>query len=283
MTDEFQISEKTAWCPGCGNFGLRNSLVQALNELDYVPEEVVMFSGIGQAAKSPHYININGFNGLHGRALPPALGQKVANHQMKVIVESGDGCSYGEGGNHLLHNLRRNPDLVHLVHNNQIYGLTKGQASPTSDQEMKTVIQPRGLTAEPFNPIRFALGMNIGFVGRGFAGDNDHLTLLIKKAFMYRGYALIDILQPCVSFNKINTWKWYQERVYQLDENYDENDYQNALKKAEEWGEKIPTGVIYQQKKPIFKDQFPQLKDQPLVAQKNMDKKQFEDLLAKFK
>ena len=283
MVEEFKKTQETAWCPGCGNFGLRNCLVQVLKELDVNPSEVVMFSGIGQAAKTPHYINVNGFNGLHGRSLPPAIGQRVANHQLKVIVESGDGCSYGEGGNHLLHNIRRNPDLVHLVHNNQIYGLTKGQASPTSEEEMKTVIQPEGVTAEPFNPVRFALGLNVSFVARGFVGESDHLKAIMKEAFLHRGYALIDILQPCVSFNKINTWQWYQERVYQLDEDYDAHDYSAAVKKAQEWGEKIPLGIIYRQEKPVFKDNFSPLKEKPLMEQETISEEKFAELLTEFK
>ena len=282
MTANFQETKKTAWCPGCSNFALRKALVNALNEMELKSEEVVMFSGIGQAAKMPHYININGFNGLHGRALPPAIGLRIANHQLKIIVESGDGCTYGEGGNHLLHNIRRNPDLVHLVHNNQIYGLTKGQASPTSGKEMKTGIQPQGVTAEPFNPVKFALGLDVSFVARGFTGEIDHLTYLIKEAFKHRGYSLIDILQPCVSFNKINTIKWYRERVYKLNDDYNYQDYVTAIKKAGEWGDKIPLGIFYKNEREIFKDRFRQLKEEPLVS-REFSAKIFEELIQDFK
>ncbi|MFW6279315.1 MAG: thiamine pyrophosphate-dependent enzyme [Bacillota bacterium] len=271
MSEEkkFSGTEETAWCPGCGNFPLRNSVVTALNELEIKPENVVMCTGIGQAAKMPHYINVNGFNGLHGRSLPPALGVRIANQNLSVIVESGDGCTYGEGGNHILHNIRRNPDLVHLVHNNQIYGLTKGQASPTTGPEIKTGVQPYGINAEPFAPVRFALGMKASFVARGYVGEMEHLTGLIKKAFQHRGYALIDILQPCVSFNKVNTYQWYKERVYKLaeEEDYDETDYELARKKGDEWGEKIPLGVIYREEKEIFRDNFSFLGDEPPVEQ----------------
>ena len=266
----FKQTEETAWCPGCGNFPLRTSLVDALNQLDFKEENVAMFTGIGQAAKMPHYINVNGFNGLHGRSMPPAVGMRIANHKMKVIVESGDGCTYGEGGNHVLHNIRRNPDLTHLVHDNQIYGLTKGQASPTTGKELTTPVQPHGVNAEPFDPIKFALGMGAGFVARGFVGEREHLTDLIKAAINFRGYALIDILQPCVSFNKINTYQWYQKRIYKLDSNYDRTDYSEALGKAEEWGENIPIGIIYKNEKPIFRDRFPQLDDIPMVKKESM-------------
>ncbi|MFW5856076.1 MAG: thiamine pyrophosphate-dependent enzyme [Bacillota bacterium] len=279
--NEFVATEETAWCPGCGNFPLRKSLVKALNELELKPEQVVMFTGIGQAAKMPHYINMNGFNGLHGRALPPALGMRIANHKMKVIVESGDGCTYGEGGNHILHNIRRNPDITHLVHDNQIYGLTKGQAAPTTGEDMITKIQPEGVNSAPLNPVRFALGMEASFVARGFVGEKGHLKDIIKSAINHRGYALVDILQPCVSFNKINTFKWYKERVYKLDKDYDVTDYEVAFHRAQEWGDKIPIGIFYKKEKNIFRDQFSHLDDTPLV-EKEIKSQAGRELMADF-
>ncbi len=280
--EAYEPNRDTAWCPGCGNFPLRQVLVDTLSAMELAPSEVAMFTGIGQAAKMPHYININGFNGLHGRALPPALGMRIANPEMKVIVESGDGDTYGEGGNHILHNIRRNPDLAHLVHDNQIYGLTKGQASPTTGEGMKTGVQPNGITARPFNPIKFAVAMEASFVARGFVGEKEQLQKLIRKALEHRGYALVDILQPCVSFNSVNTYQWYSKRVYQLGDKYDPTDYQAAVNKAEEWGAEIPLGIIYQEERPIFRDQHPQLSDGSLVGSKEnpADK---EELLADFK
>ncbi len=270
VNNEIKETKETAWCPGCGNFPLRKALIKALNELQCTPEEVVMFTGIGQAAKMPHYININGFNGLHGRSIPPAIGMRVANYKLNVIVESGDGCTYGEGGNHFLHNIRRNPDITHLVHNNQIYGLTKGQASPTTEKNMITGIQVEGANSEPLNPVKMALSLEASFVARGFVGELEHLTNLIKAAIKHRGYAFIDILQPCVSFNKINTYQWYQNRVYKLKENdYDPGNYQLALKKAGQWGDEIPIGIFYKQKKEVFMDNFSQVSDKPLVEEKN--------------
>lgn len=278
----YESDRVTAWCPGCGNFPLRKALVSALQELRLAPEQVVMYTGIGQAAKMPHYIRVNGFNGLHGRALPPSLGMRVANPGLKVIVESGDGDTYGEGGNHLLHNIRRNPDLTHLVHDNQIYGLTKGQASPTTGPEQATSVQPNGITAQPFNPIRFALGMRASFVARGFVGEQDHLKELIKTAIEHRGYALVDILQPCISFNKVNTYQWYQQRVYKLAQDYNPNDYRVAIAKAEEWGERIPLGVIYREERPVFRDYLQQLDDKPLV-EKSVQPADLEYLLEDFR
>ena len=277
----FEPDRETAWCPGCGNFPLRKGLASALADMELKPEEVVMFTGIGQAAKMPHYFRVNGFNGLHGRALPPAIGFRLANPELTVIVESGDGDTYGEGGNHLLHNIRRNPDIAHFVHNNQIYGLTKGQASPTTGTEITTGVQPRGVTADPFNPIEFAVGMDASFVARTFVGKNDHMQEMMKKAIRHDGYALVDILQPCVTFNKVNTYQWYTERVYELEESYNPEDRDAAFKKAQEWGDKIPIGVIYHNKKKIFRDNFPHLPDTMKV--KPTPAEEYQDLVDEFK
>ncbi len=260
----YQADRETAWCPGCGNFPLRTALADALAEMDLKPEEVTMYTGIGQAAKMPHYIKVNGFNGLHGRSIPPAIGMRVANPEMTVIVESGDGCSYGEGGNHILHNMRRNPDIIHLVHDNQIYGLTKGQASPTSVPELRTPVQTHGVNAEPLNPVQFAVGMKASFVARSSVGDREHLKEMIKEAKKHKGYALIDVFQPCVSFNKINTYQWYNKRVYKL-EDHDPTDHAAAMKVAQEFGDEIPIGVIYREEKPTFRDRMPYLEDKALV------------------
>ncbi len=283
MLDEsiYEPDRETAWCPGCGNFPLRTALASALAELEIKPSQVAMFTGIGQAAKMPHYLRVNGFNGLHGRALPPAIGFRMANPELEVIVESGDGDTYGEGGNHLLHNIRRNPHLAHFVHNNQIYGLTKGQASPTTGTDIKTGVQPRGVTAEPFNPIEFAVGMNASFVARSFVGDRDHLVEMMKKAIEHRGYALLDILQPCVTFNKVNTYQWYSERTYELEEDYNPEDREAAFARAQEWGEKIPIGVIYRNEKPIFRDSFPQLPDEMQVEPDPPE--EYRELMEEFK
>lgn len=279
----FKISEKTSWCPGCGNFPLREALQQALRELELDHTNLAMFSGIGQAAKMPHYIDVNAFNGLHGRALPPALGMRIANKNMNLIVESGDGDNYGEGGNHTIHNMRRNLNVAHLVHNNQIYGLTKGQASPTSGFEIRTTVQQNGITANPINPLQLAITMNATFVARAFVGEKEHLVDIIKKAIQHRGYALVDILQPCVTFNKINTYQWYRENSYILeDTDYDKTDKHAAYKKAEEFGEKgIPLGILYQVEEPIFVDRHSQIGDEPLVY-KDVQPKDRTHLLKEF-
>ena len=239
--------DDNAWCPGCGNFGIMSSIKGALFDLKLKPEDIILVSGIGQAAKTPHYINSNVFNGLHGRALPPAFGAKIANKNMEVIVTSGDGDMYGEGGNHLIHNIRRNIDITCLVHNNQIYGLTKGQGSPTTEVCQVTSLHPDGIRVSAFNPISFAVSQNIGFVARSYSGEPEHLKEMIKLAINHKGFALLDILQPCVSFNKVNTAKWYKDRVYKLDEDYDPTNIESAFKKSLEFGDDgIPLGVIYE-------------------------------------
>lgn len=250
---EFCMYE-TAWCPGCGNFSIIKCLKQALEELNKDPHEVLLMAGIGQAAKTPQYLQANSFSGLHGRALPAAIAAKIANQNLTVVVNTGEGDSYGEGGNHFIHNMRRNVDISHFVHDNQIYGLTKGQASPTSSEGFVTGVQTEGSMNTPFNPLMMAIAAGAGFVARSFSGDPVQLVDLMKKAILYKGYALVDILQPCVTFNKINTFAYYKKRVYHLDESYDPHDKMAAIQKALEFGDKIPTGIIYQEEKPTFHD-----------------------------
>jgi 2-oxoglutarate ferredoxin oxidoreductase subunit beta len=272
---------KPAWCPGCGNFGILNALNKALIEMGIEPHQVLMVSGIGQAGKLPHYTRGNVFNSLHGRPVPPAIGAKIANPELVIIAVSGDGDAYGEGGNHFLHAARRNHDITYLVHNNQVYGLTKGQASPTSDVGFITKTTPYG-AGSPVNPIALAIISGASFVARGFAGDVDHLSNLIKKGITHRGFALIDILQPCVSFNHKNTFQWYRERVYKLEEErYDPSDKKAAMGKALIWGEEIPIGIIYEENLPVYEDQLPALSDEPLVKQK-IDPRRVEKLFAEF-
>lgn len=234
-----------AWCPGCGNFAIREAVIKALNGSGLKKSEVVMVSGIGQAAKMPHYIECNFFNGLHGRSLPAATGIKLANPDLNVIVESGEGCHYGEGGNHFLAALRRNIGLTVLIHDNQIYGLTKGQSSPTTEFGQKTVSSPLGVLNQAFHPLTVAVATGAGYVARGFSGDEEHLANLILEAIRYPGFAMVDILMPCVSFNKVGTFQWYKSRVKKLPENYNPADKNAALITSEIWGDEIPIGLIY--------------------------------------
>ena len=275
------VGLKPAWCPGCGNFGILKALNKALVELGIEPHRVLLVSGIGQAGKLPHYTKSNVFNALHGRTLPVAIGAKIANPELVVIAVGGDGDGYGEGGNHFIHAARRNHDITYLVHNNQVYGLTKGQASPTSDLSFVTKTTPYGAVS-PVNPIALAIVSGASFVARSFAGDIDHLSSLIKEAIPHRGFSLIDILQPCVVFNHKNTFQWYRERVYKLEENgYNPGDKMAAFEKAQEWGNKIPIGVIYRVEKSTYEEQIPALKRGPLV-QRELDPMQTEKLVDEF-
>jgi len=233
-----------AWCPGCGNFSILKALKQALIELNIDPARLVLVSGIGQAAKIPHYFKTNIFNGLHGRALPAATAIKAVNPSLTVIAESGDGDMYGEGGNHFLHTIRRNPNIAHIVHNNMVYGLTKGQASPTSQIGFKSPVQVAGVFLEPFNPIAIAIALNAGFVARAYAGDTEQTKEILKQAITHKGYALVDIFQPCVSFNKLNTHQWFKEHTYYLEDSHDSFNRNQAFEKATET-ERLPLGVFY--------------------------------------
>jgi 2-oxoglutarate ferredoxin oxidoreductase subunit beta len=241
---ELPFSIDMAWCPGCGNFAIRKIIISALDELTHIQQKDVVFvSGIGQAAKMPQYLNVNYFNGLHGRALPVALAVKMANPSLTVIAEGGDGDMYGEGGNHFLHNVRRNIDISHIVHNNMVYGLTKGQASPTSPTGMKTGVQVNGVINEPFNPLAVAISLGATFVARAYSGEMEQTKEIIKKAVNHKGYALVDLLHPCVSFNKINTFKWYKENTFTI-KDHDETSRGKAWEMAMKPG-KLGLGVYY--------------------------------------
>ncbi len=281
VKDIFRSDYENQWCPGCGNFGILAAMKDAFIKLGLAPDQLLIVSGIGQAAKTPHFLKCNTFHGLHGRALPVATGAKIANHALNIVVNSGDGDCYGEGGNHFIHAIRRNPDITLLVHNNKIYGLTKGQASPTSDMGMVTKIQKQGVISEAFNPLAVAIVLGAGFVARGFSGDKDHLSELIQLGVKHKGFSLIDILQPCVSFNRINTHDWYKKRVYALKESENvHGDHTTAIEKSFEWGDKIPVGVFYKEKKTTFTDHINTLQKGPLNSVK-YDREKLQKILSK--
>lgn len=266
---EFGLTKDTAWCPGCGNHSIRMTLKKALDELDIDQDDVIISAGIGQAAKMPQYLDVNAFAGLHGRSLPVGIGIKLSNHHVKVITEGGDGDGYGEGGNHLIHAIKRNIDITQLVHNNQVYGLTKGQASPTTQPNQAQTFSESGNKNYMLYPLALALTLGAGFVARGFSGDQEQLKKIIKEAINFKGYAIVDILQPCVVWNKVNTFQWYKERVKPLGEDYDPTDFKAAYEKAMTWGDEIPTGILYKVEKEIYEDKFKALKGkEPLIDRK---------------
>lgn len=256
-----------AWCPGCGNFGILKAFKDAMIEMNIEPYQFTVVSGIGQSGKFPHYIRCNTFNGLHGRTLPVATGIKLSNNNMIVVAVAGDGDCYGEGGNHLIHAMRRNINVKLFVHDNQIYGLTKGQASPTSMKGMKTKNQPFGVLSEQLNPMVMAVALDCSFVARGFSGEGEHLKELIKESVNHKGFALVDILHPCVTFNNVNTHEWYKQRVYHIEHDYNPEDRIGAFKRALEWGDRIPIGVIYRNHRQTLEEEVPVIRDAPLVKQ----------------
>jgi len=257
---------RNTWCPGCGNFGILSAFKGALVELGLEREHVVAVSGIGCHGKISDYVNVNTFHGIHGRVLPLATGIKLANPDLAVFGFSGDADCYDEGWDHFCHAVRRNIDVTLIVHNNMILGLTTGQTTATSQTGFRTKSTPFGSPVPPLNPIAHALVSNGSFVARGFAGDPKHLQSLIVQAARHRGFNYIDIFQPCVTFNYLNTFEWFRQRVYKLEEaGHDVSDRQKALEKSFEWGDRIPIGVFYKDDRLTFRDSLPQVKGVPLT------------------
>lgn len=282
--DVFDVDVKPTWCPGCGDFGILNAVKHALSELAIAPCDALIVSGIGCGSKFPDYMHVNGFITLHGRPLPIATGAKLANHALHVVVIDGDGDAYGIGGNHFIHTARRNPDITHIVENNQIYALTKGQYSPTTPQGTITTTSPEGVIERTLNPAALALAVGATFIARAFAGEPKHLSGLIQEAISHPGYALIDVLQPCVVFNRVNTYEWYRSRIYKLeDAGHDPRDRRAAEDVAREWGERIPIGVIYREDDvPTYESQVPALRGGPLAARPVAAPAVFERLKERF-
>ena len=241
------------WCPGCGDFGVLKGLQKACAELGLLPHRIVTVSGIGCSSNLPGYINAYGMHTLHGRPLAVATGVQMANHELTVIATGGDGDGYGIGGNHFVHTARRNVDLTYIVMNNQIYGLTTGQISPTSSKGMKTKSTPFGSVEMPVNPITSAIMNGASFVARGYSGDGKHLVELMKKAIQHKGFSLIDVFSPCVTFNHDNDYKFFKPRVKKLeDEGHDTSDWKTACEKALIWGDTIYTGLFLQKEQPTL-------------------------------
>ena len=282
--DEYNNQVEIQWCPGCPNFSILNAIKVALVELGKAPHEICLVSGIGQAAKLPHYLKCNFFNGLHGRAIPVATGIQVANPELTTIVVTGDGDCYGEGGNHFIHAIRRNPDITVLVHNNEIYALTKGQASPTTPVGEKRRLQMRGVEIPPLNMPAFAIMQGCGFVARGFALERDHLKDLIVRAVRHKGLSYVDIIQPCITWGT-HPVSWYKERVKKLGREHDPRDRKAALNKAMEENEAYTIGGLYEAPSGnIFADRFrKEITDRPLIELGMQNPENVVDLLSRFK
>ena len=265
---DFKGKVNPDWCPGCGDFGVLNALQRACAELGLQPHQILTVSGIGCSSNFPGFFNAYGMHTLHGRSLPMATGAKLGNHELTVIATGGDGDGYGIGGNHFAHIARRNVDLTYVVMNNQIYGLTTGQISPTSRLGMKTKSTPFGSIEMPINPITSAIMNGATFVARGFSADGKQLTDLMKRAIQHKGFALIDVFSPCVTFNHDNTYEFFKPRLKKLeDEGHDPGDWKAACEKAMAWGDSIYTGLFLQREAPTLGDLEPVLAEGgPLAA-----------------
>jgi len=278
--DDYASNAENQWCPGCPNFSILQALKKALVELEKTPDQVCVVSGIGQAAKLPHYLKCNFFNGLHGRPIPVAVGVQCANPNLTTFVVTGDGDCYGEGGNHFLHALRRNPNITVMIHNNEIYALTKGQASPTTPQGEKRTLQVKGVDLEPLNMPAVAILHDCTFVARGFAPRIDHLKNLLVAAVKHPGFSLIDVIQPCITWGTRSV-EWYKERIEELGEDYDPSDKNAAITQALTKEEKFPIGILYQtEPKPSFGHAYrSEVADGPLAEMPSMDEKQLKEIL----
>lgn len=254
---EYASGTKMTWCPGCGDYTLLYAIQTALVNLNISHKDVFISSGIGCSSQLPHFMNVYGFHGLHGRSLPVATGAKLANPELTVIAASGDGDGYGIGVGHLVHTCRRNINLTYTCMNNQIYGLTTGQASPTTELGMRTRSTPLGSDEIPLNPLSLALVTGATFVARGYSGNVDQLISMVQEGIKHEGFALIDVISPCVTFNRLNTYSFFEKRQYDLQQSgHDINDLQQAIMKAYEWEEKIPMGIFYQVNKPTYESQL---------------------------
>jgi 2-oxoglutarate ferredoxin oxidoreductase subunit beta len=265
---DFNSNEEPTWCRGCGNYGVLNAIKMALAEREIAPHQAFVVTGIGCGSKLPHYATINGLHTLHGRPLPVATGARLVNRDLHILTVHGDGDGYGMGLGHFAHAARRNIGIVDLIQNNRVYGLTRGQYSPTSDKGMRTPTSPQGAIDGPVPPLALAITMGATFVARGYAGELRHLVWILGEALQHRGYALVDVLQPCVTFNRPSAYDFYNPRVYKVEEtDHDVTDRRAAWERAMEWGDRIPIGIVYRtEDEPSYEEQLPPMSAQELLA-----------------
>ncbi len=267
MEDQFLTATKPTWCPGCGNYGIWMALKSALTKLAIPRENIVIVYGVGCHGNLRDWMHVYGVEGLHGRAIPVAQGIKLANPNLTVIAVTGDGDCLGEGGNHFIHAAKRNPNITVLVHNNEVYGLTTGQAAPTAQVGMVTKSTPTGVIDPPFTPSSLGIFTGATFAARGFAGDIPHLTDLMSQAIQHKGFSVVDMLQPCVTFDKIHTYQWYRERVQKVNISEEKlGDKVHSLELACTFGETIPIGVLHKRDAITSEEREFTLKNGPLTA-----------------
>ncbi len=261
---DYHTNRFPTWCPGCGDFGIWGALKNAFIKMGWSPDSFITVFGVGCSGNMADFVKCYAFHALHGRAIPNAIGIKTANHKIPVVVVAGDGDCYGEGGNHFIHGARGNHDITVIIHDNRVYGLTTGQVAPTAEKGFKSKSTPQGIIEVRTNPLALAITQGASFVSQGFAGDIPHLTDLMVQALNHRGFSLVNCLQPCVTFNKINTYMYYREHTYKLDQSYNPSDKVEAIKKIVD-EEKIPLGVIFKELRPSYQQSLSQLKDNSLV------------------
>jgi 2-oxoglutarate ferredoxin oxidoreductase subunit beta len=264
--EDFNTSRRPTWCIGCGNYGIWNSLKKAFISLNLYPHEILAVYGIGCSGNGANFLKTYCFHSLHGRTLPIATGARLAAHKMTVLAISGDGDGMGIGGNHFIHTCRRNVNMTHIVHDNRVYGLTTGQTSPTSMGGYKSKSTPSGVLEMAVNPISLALSSGATFVARGFSGEPKQLQEILKRAIKHKGFSFVDVLQPCVTFNKVDTYKHYRENTYKLEEirNYKKDDISQAFERSLET-DKIATGIFYKTDRPTYEDGLKQIERKPLI------------------
>lgn len=280
--DAYKTPNQPTWCPGCGNFGIWAALKGACLKLNIGPDDGFLVYGIGCHGNMNNIMAMYGSTGLHGRGIPLAQGVKLANHKLPVIVITGDGDCIGEGGNHFIHAAKRNADITVIIHDNQVYALTTGQASPTARVGLKTKSTPHGVVETPMNPLILALSAGATFVSRGFSGDIPLLTDLIVQAVLHKGFSVVDVLQPCVTFNKPYGYEWYRERVYSLEkEGYKGDNKLEAIEKANMLDDRIAIGVLYREKRQTSEESEPALKNNPLISLP-LDLSDMDDLVKEF-
>ena len=269
------------WCPGCGDWAIGVAIKSAFSQLGLSPGSVFVTFDIGCSGNMNDVLNAYAMHTLHGRAIASAIGMKIGNHSMPTVVVGGDGGLYGEGGNHFLHACRGNHDITVIVHDNMVYGLTTGQVAPTAKQGYKSRSTPAGIIEVPVNPLALAISQGATFVSQTFAGDVTHVIATIKEAMQHKGFSLVNVLQPCVTFNKVNTYQYYLKKIYKLDESHDSSNLSSAMEKAfEPTQEKFPLGVLYKSERPAFHEMLPQLSDGPLVQNRRTDSAK--DILKQF-
>jgi len=268
MKDYRANAYPSTWCPGCGDFGVVAATQRALANLGIPPHRVVAVTGIGCSGKFNYYLGAYAFNSMHGRSLPVAQAIKIANKDLTVIAAGGDGDGYGIGVGHFVHACRRNIDITYIVMDNHIYGLTTGQTSPTSDKGFVTKTTPYGAAEYPIRPLSLALASGCGFVAQGFSGEVRQLQSLIEAAIQHKGFALVNVFSPCVTFNKVQTYDWWRDNLVNLDEDksYDPTDRAAAFRKLAET-DGIVRGLIFREERKDYQEELPNYDPNPLVEQ----------------